>query len=175
MKLLCDTLVRHRSTQTGGGRNVKSTIALGHHPPGQPTADVFIIIFTAINKTGTRYKLTKNIQRIFTKFVNEGKATISLLQPDHDILIRCDPLQLKCFLHKLRIALEGKSDQNRVGLSSLSATAIPTTAHPVTKMSIQRRGDYPVRGLPRTLKTLSVSFILLIAAFVWLCFGYSRR
>lgn len=173
MKLLCDTIVRCRSTQTGGGRNIKSTIALGQYPPaGQqnvPAAtNVFIIIFTAVNKTGTRYKLTKNIHRVFTKFVNEGKATISLLQPDHDILIHTgDSLQLKCFLQKMRIALDGKADQNRVGLSSLAATAIPQTAHPITKMVIQRRSDYPVRGLPRTLKTLTVSTFLLDSVYIF--------
>lgn len=172
MKLLCETVVRYRlSPGTSTARALKSTVALGRHPPNKQDAELFLILFTATNKTGTRYKITSNIERIFTKFLHEGKATISLRQPEHDLQIRCDFVQLKCFLHALRLGLEGKSLQNRE-IQTLAATAIPPSAHPITKMTILSRGDYPLRGLPRTLKALTVGYTLFFFAFLFNLFFF---
>lgn len=160
MKLLCETMVRYRlSSGASTARAVKSTVALGRHPPNKPDAKLFLILFTQANKTGTRYKITGNINRIFTKFAHEGKATISLLQPEHDLHIRCDAIQLKCFLHALRLGLDGKSLPNG-SMQTLATTAIPQSSHPVTTMTILERSQFPVRSLPRTLKNLTVGWLL---------------
>lgn len=156
MKLLCDTVVRYRlKSCASSARAVKSTVALGRHPPNKPGAELFLIVFTPSNKTGTRYKITDNIERIYSKYVHEGKATISIQQPEHDLMIRCDAVQLKCFLHALRLGLDGKSLPNSA-MQTLATTAIPASSHPVTKMTILDRSQYPVRALPRTLNTLTV-------------------
>lgn len=168
MKLLCETVVRHRlSSGASTARAVKSTVALGRHPPNKTDAELFLILFTQANKTGTRYKITDNVKCIFTKFVHEGKATISLHQPEHDLLIRCDAVQLKCFLNALRLGLDGKSLLNR-SMQTLATTAFPQSSHPITKLTILKRCDYPDRALPRTLKTLTVGWIqfCLVAASI---------
>lgn len=176
MKLLCDTTVQYRQVNgsAGGpaGRTQKSTLALGVHPPHSEDAELFLILFTAACKTGTRYKVRDNLERVFTKFLADGKATISLKQPAHDLQIRCDAVQLRCFLQALKLGLQGKKVDAEaevsaagaarppvVRLGSLATTAIPASAHPVTKLVVRSRGDYPLRGLPKTLRTLQVNGI----------------
>lgn len=169
MKLLCETAVQYRQQATtvsstgtasvsSAGRCQKSTLALGQHPPNKENAELFMILFTSANQTGTRYKVTGNLEKVFVKFLHQGKATISLKQPPHDLQIRCDAVQLKCFLQALKLGLEGKS-ASKMGIGSLAITPIPKTSYPVTKLVVTSRGDYPVRGLPKTLKTLVVNGI----------------
>lgn len=176
MKLLCETTVQYRQgngmPSGPAGRSTKSTLALGTHPPNSENAELFIILFTPACMTGTRYKVRDNLERVFTKFLAEGKATISLKQPAHDLQIRCDAVQLRCFLQALKLGLQGKKvDQQSVAgnggakpptsirLGSLTTTAIPLSAHPVSKLVVRSRGDYPLRGLPKTLRTLQVNGI----------------
>lgn len=139
-------------------RPQQSTIAVGIHPPNSKDPDnVFIILFSATNKTGTRYKIKRNIDQVFTKFVNDGKTTISFKNPQHNLLIRSEPVQLKCFLRLLKSAMDGSCDPQKLGLSSLAITAVPQSSMPVMKLTIKRPSEYPVKGLPRTLQTLTVT------------------
>lgn len=158
MKILCDTTLLNRANPltNSGIRAPKSTIAIGMHPPNKENAQLFLLYFTPTNKTGTRYKLMKNIEKVFTKFCAEGKTTISFKEPPHDIQIKCDPVQLKCFLQTLKLAMNGKYEKDKLHLSSISATPISTAAHPIKKLIIRSRGEFPLKGLPRTLESLHV-------------------
>lgn len=170
MKILCETSIQYRTAATSAvpstsGRPQKSTLALGMHPPNNAdNAELYLMLFTSSNKTGTRYKVRNNLERVFTKFVVQGKATLSLRQPAHDLQIRCDAVQLRCFLNALKLGLDGKRaagdpQQSNVAMSTLATTAIPASAHPVTKLMIKSRADYPLRGLPKTLRVLHVNGI----------------
>lgn len=162
MKLICEISVYNRLAPHVKPRSQQSTLALGYHPPGagKDAENLFLIHFTAINKVGTRYKLHRNIEKVFTKFVQDGKTTISLKQPPHDLQIRCDPIQLKAFLQTFKSALEGKLDPTKPSLSTLAVTGVPKKAVPVKSMTILTPSDYPLKGLPKTLTTLNVSFNL---------------
>lgn len=159
MKLSCETSVLHRINQINTkSRTLKSTIVLAAHPPNGEKSEILLILFTAQNKTGQRYKIKNNIKKLFTRCINDGKMTISIIEPEHDILIKSEPIQLKCFLKILSLGLEGKHKTERIGLSSIMSTPIASNAHPKTKMIITSRGDYPVKGFPRTLEQLKVSY-----------------
>lgn len=159
MKLLCETAVRYRLNATGSNQRAqKSTLVLARSP-NKTNPDAVLILFTATNKTGTRYKISNNIEKVFTKFLHEGKTTISLREPVVDIQIRCNAMELKGFLKTLKITMEGKCDQINLGMSAISATAIPESSHPIRKLLIKDQGDYPLRGLPRTLQSLVISGI----------------
>lgn len=156
MKIICEIVVHNRLVPHEKPRFQRSTLALGYHPPNTKDVDnLFIIYFSATNKTGTRYKIKRNIEKIFTKFVNDGKSTISFTQPPHDLMIRCDPIQLKCFLKTFKLAMEGNASS--IGLSSLAVTPVPQKLMPVKKLSILASSDYPVKGLPMSLIQLNVS------------------
>lgn len=162
MKVTCEVSLLDRKGHKPKIRPVKSTLAIAIHPPNKEKSEMFLILFTPQQKTGCRYKLNKNINKIFTRFIGEGKTTISFKEPEHDLLIKCDPVQLKCFLSTLKLGIEGKCKMNEIGLSNLGATAFSAKAHPVTKFIVKSRGDYPLKGFPRTLTRLNVSFFSLI-------------
>lgn len=139
-------------------RSQQSTLAIGYHPPGaeKDPENLFLIHFTAANKVGTRYQIHRNLNKVYTKFIVDGKATISLTKPAHDLQIRCNPIQLKAFLQVFSSALQGKLDPNKPGLSTLAVTGVPKNAVPEKTMTITTPSDYPIRGFPRSLTTLKV-------------------
>lgn len=164
MKLICEISVHNRLVPHVKPRSQQSTLALGYHPPGaaKDPDNLFLIHFTATNKVGTRYQLKRNIEKIFTKFVNDGKTTISLKQPAHDLQIRCEPIPLKAFLQIFKNALEGKLDATKHTLSTLAVTGVPQKSMPPKTMTILKPSDYPLKGLPNSLVTLNVSTDLYI-------------
>ena len=93
---------------------------------------------------------------MFTRFVNEGKATIRFKTPPHDLCMKCDILQLKVFLKTLKLGLENKVPVKALMLSNItSSTRMPPA--PKTKIAIISKADYPtLEGFPRTLKELKV-------------------
>lgn len=158
MKIICEVSVHNRLASHVKPRSQQSTIAIGYHPPGANDVDnLFLIHFTATNKVGTRYKIKRNVEKVFTKFIQDGKTTLSFKQPPHDLQIRCESVQLKSFLNLLKLAIEGKCAFNKIGLSTLAVTALPQKIMPIKKMSILSPADYPVKGLPKSLVHLNVS------------------
>lgn len=161
MKLVCEIAVHNRLAQNVKPRSQQSTLAIGYHPPGaaKEPDNLFLIHFNATNKVGTRYKIKRNIEKVFTRFIDDGKVTISMKQPQHDLQIKCDPTQLKVFLKVFKLALEGKYDASKLGLSTLAVTGASKKAIPVKKMTITSPADYPLNGLPKTLEALYVSHL----------------
>lgn len=158
MKIICEVSVHNRLAPHVKSRSQQSTLALGYHPPNTKDVDnLFIIHFSTTNKTGTRYKIKRNIEKVFTKFVDDGKTTMSFKQPPHDLMIRCDPSQLKYFLKAFKLAMVGKADA--IGLSSLAVTPVPQKMIPVRKLKILAPSDYPPNGLPMSLVELNVSAV----------------
>jgi LRR-repeat protein 1 len=100
----------------------------------------------------------KNIEQVFTRFLNEGKATIRFKDPPHDMCIRCDSLQLKLFLRTLKLGLEEKVPTKTLMLSSIN-TAAKVPPIPKTKFVVLSKATYPtLEGFPRTLEILKVKF-----------------
>lgn len=148
------TAGRSSGTSTKRPRAVKSTVVLGRHPPNKPDAELFLIVYKQSKQTGERYKITANVKGIFTKFLHEGKTTISLHKPEHDLLIQGDAAELKSFMHAMHIFLDDKSLQIP---AMQTLTAFPKST--VKKMKILDRSRYPGRALPPTLKSLTVCFL----------------
>lgn len=160
MKIQCQVDVVNRLhiplNLRSNGKYLKSTLAIGREPKNEN--EYFILHFSSINKTGTRYKV-KNIKQVFVKCLNEGKATIRFEDPPHDLLIKCEVLQLKCFIELLKSCVTG--DTVKLQLSDLSnITAIAKDNAP-TKLLIRDRSDFPTKGLPRTLESLCINGLRL--------------
>lgn len=104
--------------------------------------------------------MKKNIEQVFTRFVNEGKATIRFKQPPHDVCIICDSLQLKLFLKTLKLGLGEKVPPRSLMLSNITTTSkVPPI--PKTNLVILSKAAYPtLEGFPRTLQVLKVSYIV---------------
>ena len=46
---------------------------------------VELSLATSRNKSGTKYRVTDNLEQVFAKFVSQGKMTVRFKQPQHDL------------------------------------------------------------------------------------------
>ncbi|KAF9422465.1 hypothetical protein HW555_001863 [Spodoptera exigua] len=155
MKLHCQIEVINRLHSSlnirSSGKYLKSTLALIKEPKNE--TEYSLLLFSTVNKTGTKYRV-KSVKQMFVKFVNEGKATIRFEEPPHDLCIKCEHIQLKCFVKLLRSCITG--DTKTIHLAKLSSVAVTHKETP-TKLVIRDRSGFPIKGFPRTLENLSIS------------------
>uniref|UniRef100_A0A8C2VAN5 PIF1/LRR1 pleckstrin homology domain-containing protein n=1 Tax=Chinchilla lanigera TaxID=34839 RepID=A0A8C2VAN5_CHILA len=97
MKLYCEVEVVSRHLPTLGlrnrGRGARAVLSLCQPRQGAPRA-ACLLVCTMKDKCGTRYELKENIEQFFTKFVDEGKATVRLKEPPVDICLSKDSIRL---------------------------------------------------------------------------------
>ncbi|KAG9481160.1 hypothetical protein GDO78_010424 [Eleutherodactylus coqui] len=103
-----------------------------------------------------------NIENLFSKFVNEGKATIRLREPAVDIcLSKADVCTLKNFISAVSLAHKG-TDASPVPLSRLVPAKTSEIEKPRAKMIITCKKDYPLtKSFPYSLEVLQVSYCKL--------------
>lgn len=161
MRILCDITVLSNNVQPPTSvKHAKATLAISWHPPNKPESELYLILFKNKHQSTQKFRIKDNLCRVFNRFADEGKLTLSFKEPNQSIQIKADPVQLKQFLSTLKLALNcRKEERNRIGLSSLAVTAISTKSHPVTKLTIVNRSDFPTKGLPRTLTHLYINGI----------------
>uniref|UniRef100_A0A8C0CG67 PIF1/LRR1 pleckstrin homology domain-containing protein n=1 Tax=Balaenoptera musculus TaxID=9771 RepID=A0A8C0CG67_BALMU len=99
MKLHCEVEVVSRHLPALGlrnrGKGVRAVLSLCQQAPRtQPRPRACLFISTLKDKLGTRYELKENIEQFFTKFVDEGKATVRLKEPPVDICLSKDSIWL---------------------------------------------------------------------------------
>ncbi len=115
--------------------------------------EVYLIVYTAQNKNGAKYKINADNLQVFTKFVAEGKATIRFKEPAQDIFVSTkDVVQLKAFLVAMRSVLSNF----HVTLGSMGAAP---ASHVVKKtrvtMTPKDCGDEAFMALDVTLESLN--------------------
>lgn len=176
MKLICETCVVNRSGPASGGKRPfqKTILAVGNEKKSTSSAEEpVIMLITNSNKTGTRYGLRKNIGKIFTRFLAEGKATISFHIPEHDVQIKSEVVQLTGFLKVLRSVLTGgdatveaapaaKLPCLSMANKKVSSVLAASNKALATKCVIRSRGEYPLKGFSRNLVSLQISDIKLV-------------
>ncbi|XP_042611553.1 LOW QUALITY PROTEIN: leucine-rich repeat protein 1-like [Cyprinus carpio] len=162
MQLRCDVEVVSRWLPSVGvrskGRSSRAVLSLGR----LAERGVFLLICTARHRRGARYKLQQNIEKFFTRFVEEGKATVRLKEPAIDIcLSKADISSLKSFLSAARLAHRG-SDTDSLPLSALGPARTRDVEKPKKKLSILTKKDYPLTSsFPYSLEQLQVSYCRL--------------
>ncbi|CAG4944118.1 unnamed protein product [Parnassius apollo] len=153
MKLVCNVEVVNRLHANvnirSSGKYLKSTLVLGKEP--KRDKDFFLIHFSSANKSGNKYRI-KCIKQVFVKCLNEGKATIRFEEPPHDICIKSEAIQLKCFLRLLKSCITGDTDNSQ--LSNLANIGVTSVESAPLKMTIRDRSEFPIKGFPRTLEYL---------------------
>ncbi|XP_049871659.1 leucine-rich repeat protein 1 [Pectinophora gossypiella] len=160
MKLQCQVEVINRVHSSlnirSNGKYLKSTLALGREPKNEN--EYFILHFSSVNRTGVKYKV-KSLKQAFVKCLNEGKATLRFEDPPHDLCIKCEAIQLKCFMKLLKQCITG--DTKGLRLSDLSNISVTSKDIAPTKMVIRDRSEFPSKGLPRTLESLTLAGLKL--------------
>ncbi|XP_033014524.1 leucine-rich repeat protein 1 [Lacerta agilis] len=168
MRLPCEVSVASRLLPSAGlrgpGRSVRAVLALGKPPGGGGGGGggVWLLVSTARQRPGAKYQLRENIEQLFTKFVEEGKATVRLKEPAVDIcLSKANVGQLKTFLSAMKLADRGTNEES-LPLSTLAPPKASEVEKPKTKMTITSRKDYPLtQNFPYTLEQLQASYCKL--------------
>lgn len=163
MRIHAEVDVVNRQLKAGmkKGKAAKSQLAIGRKPLAEGQAEVFLMLSNLSNKAGVKYLLKDNVENIFTRMIQEGKATIRFQEPQHDLCIKCsDLVQLKSFLMMVKKCQEGK-DIGKLSLSALQPASTSQMEGPKTKLCVTKRGDYPSKGFPASLQRLQVSGIRL--------------
>ncbi|XP_004082308.1 leucine-rich repeat protein 1 [Oryzias latipes] len=167
MKLQCDVEVVNRMLPTFGmrsrGKGTRAMLSIGKHlDKTAQRQSVFLMICTARDRAGAKYKLKNNIEKFFTWFVEEGKATVRLKEPAVDIcLSKADTNSLKNFLSAARLADKG-NDASSLPLSTLAPVRARDVEQPKRKLTIMSKKDYPLTSnFPYSLEQLQVSYCKL--------------
>ncbi|KAI5610917.1 leucine-rich repeat protein 1 [Silurus asotus] len=169
MKLQCDVEVVNRMLPTFGlrnrGRGSRAVLSIGRHVDQKTQIpSVYLLICTAKDRTGSKYKasLKENIEKFFTCFVEEGKATVRLKEPMVDICMsKADTSSLKNFLSAARLAHRG-TIRDGLSLSTLTPVRARDVEKPKKKLIITSKKDYPLTSsFPYSLEQLQVSYCKL--------------
>uniref|UniRef100_A0A182PXQ4 PIF1/LRR1 pleckstrin homology domain-containing protein n=1 Tax=Anopheles epiroticus TaxID=199890 RepID=A0A182PXQ4_9DIPT len=184
MKLICETCTINRAV-TGGSRAFQRTILAIGKGSERKEDGIKIMLIKNGNTAGIKYNVLKNISKVFTRFLEEGKATISFLAPEHDVQIKSDQVQLKAFLKVLKLVLSGASYKPSEGgpaqqtatnpfppsapprlpcltVGKKKASILGSTSVLKTKAVITNRKDYPRDGFQRQLVSLQISNLRMV-------------
>lgn len=165
MRIFGEAAVVDRNQPQHKSRLLKSIISIGYHSRNEENGEMFLLHENLLNKSGRRYKVKQNVNKVFLKFLDEGKATISFKEPPHDLLIQCDKIQLINFMRSFRIGLCGDPNftKSQSTQPSLNVKKVPRLKevpfslknHANRKMVIKKRSDLD-KGIPRTVEDLTV-------------------
>uniref|UniRef100_UPI003F4EF9CF leucine-rich repeat protein 1 isoform 1 n=1 Tax=Danio rerio TaxID=7955 RepID=UPI003F4EF9CF len=182
MKLQCDVEVINRMLPSCGlkskGRSSRAVLSIGRPEreraapstgsngstsTGSSGSGLHLLICTSRDRSGAKYKLKENVEKFFTWFVEEGKATVRLKEPAIDIcLSKADVTSLKSFLSAVRLAQRGAAAAGGVPLSALCPVRAREVEKPKQKLTVLSRRDYPLtRSFPPALQQLQVSYCQL--------------
>lgn len=158
MRLQCLTNVVHLSMASQGGRPGAKFAQAAMFITRKNADSVFLMLCTAKNKQGMKYNVKNNIKQLFTRCINQGMATVRLIEPCIDIYIKkADCNQLKRLLYALKLAHGGDSLKGNSILASSAPVKNKTFEKMKTKMTIARKEDYPITtSFPAKLEKLEV-------------------
>ncbi|XP_071513066.1 leucine-rich repeat protein 1 isoform X2 [Panulirus ornatus] len=166
MRINCDVQISNRklpSLNLSNKRNgTRSSLGIGRLPGSKAdVTSLFIQLCTAQNKLGSKYKVSGNIEAVFTKFVAEGKFTIRFREPAHDLCVKADPVLAKSFLQTLKLGIQNK-DIDKLHLSNLAPVKQSQVEKPKTKLVIGSRREYPITTtFPYSLESLKINDVQL--------------
>ncbi|XP_078046862.1 leucine-rich repeat 47 [Augochlora pura] len=155
MKLHCNIEVNNRVSSGNiiRRKSQRSILVIGRNTV--KGNDLYLLWQTLQNKQGIKYKIDGNIDKIFHKFINQGKATIRLIEPPHDLIIQADTIQLKSFMHILKLGMSKQIDTSVLAISNLNPKSMASV--PKIKVVVNKSSEYPtLEGFPRTTEELSL-------------------
>ncbi|XP_022653104.1 leucine-rich repeat protein 1-like [Varroa destructor] len=155
MRLSCEAQLSYRKS-SGNRRLGQAVITIT--PDLRNRSEYVLTVTTRQKESGHKYRnLKANIIKVYTSCVREGKLTISLKEPEHDILIkRANVALLENFVKVLHAVQYGLEVPKRFTAQP------PTKVQPkITRMVITNRSEYPLRGFPQDLISLRIENIKL--------------
>ncbi|CAB1334887.1 unnamed protein product [Coregonus sp. 'balchen'] len=167
MKLQCDVEVVNRMLPTYGiknrGKGVRAVLSIGRLVDKTTECNnIYLMICTANDRAGSKYKLKENIETFFTRFVAEGEATVILKESALDICL------------SFRLTLTAWLPHS-LPLSTLTPARARDVEKPKKKLTIVSKKDYPLTStFPNSLEPLQprelINLKLEDNKLVWLPF-----
>ncbi|XP_072755557.1 leucine-rich repeat protein 1 isoform X1 [Anoplolepis gracilipes] len=120
--------------------------------------NIYLYLQTRQNKHGTKYKIANNITKVFNKFIDDGKVTISLKEPCHDIIIQSDAFQLKSFLNILKRITSGDYSYITKYVLKSDTTFSSNEFYSLQRVVVKKKSEYPIlQGFPQMTTQLILS------------------
>ncbi|XP_020278583.1 leucine-rich repeat protein 1-like isoform X2 [Pseudomyrmex gracilis] len=128
-----------------------SILSFVKHQTGEKK-EVELLWQTRQQKRGTRYRIIKNVNKLYLAHIDQGKSTISFAEPPHDLLIQGDRILLKKFVRFIDHVSKG----NHLPEEWLR---VPSSFTVETKeVVVKKKSDYPtLQGFPKTTERLYLS------------------
>jgi len=154
MQISCKVNVVNRllpaTGQSGPNRFVWANVTLSRNAAEK----VELSLATSRNKSGTKYRVTDNLEQVFAKFVSQGKMTVRFKQPQHDLCFTGEARHLEKVAHILKGG-DGPLKKGSLSASMVQSTSTAKLVIPKTKLTILSRADYPVvTNFPDSLVSL---------------------
>nr|XP_039249853.1 leucine-rich repeat protein 1-like [Styela clava] len=162
MRLVCSVAsinLEAASRGFGANKGVRSTLSVF-----KKEENTFLMWCTTKNKHGSRYKLHNNVEKIFSRMLSEGKATIRLKDPHLDLCVSgANSIDLQRLVNAIKVASTGQSLLGRGVLSSAEPVQNRVIQKPKTKLMVNSKQRYPLlEGFPSTLEQLAVEHCSLL-------------
>ncbi|XP_077281852.1 leucine-rich repeat 47 [Temnothorax americanus] len=162
MKFHCNVEIHDRTLSVCSQRRSQSILAFTKK--SERNDEAYLYLQTRQKKQGTRYQIVNNVEQVFTKFIADGKVTIRLTRPCHDLIIQSNSIRLKSFVRVLNL-MRNAQFQHRDTVVKHIAKSVTLTPDvffnssefcPVkTKVVVNKKSEYPtLRGFPRTTEQL---------------------
>eukprot|EP00794_Sanderia_malayensis_P006988 gene6988-7773_t len=164
MLLKCDVQVNNRlippQNQRGQSKCCRGAIELYRKSSNDKKDDRIynLVVYSNKSKNGTKYKIKENILQVFSRFTENGRATISFKEPQHDIWIsKASPHDLKRFLLGIKLGFKGQDVPGiSMGQKPISHQDMLEKTKP--EMKILSRQTYPLqKSFPLSLEKLTVN------------------
>lgn len=126
--------------------------------PQSQNSVVLFILKEILIKYFLYFQITNNIRQVFKKFITNGKATISVIEPCHDLIIQSDAIQLKSFLNILKHITDGHCEGLDKYVFKSNITFKSNEFYSLQKVVVKKKSEYPIlQGFPRTTEQLILS------------------
>lgn len=162
MLLKCEYTFINRLAPGSDVKRCHATISVGKKKKSYSNEEeVFFVVHTAKNKSGTKFQIRNNLIRVHSRLINEGKCTICLKDPPYDLIISKAAVDvLKKFLVIVKLAFKGEDTGEH--LNNILQPKNADLEKPKTSMKILSKEQYPIRtSFPTSLETLIVNFCSL--------------
>ncbi|XP_011881455.1 PREDICTED: leucine-rich repeat protein 1-like [Vollenhovia emeryi] len=160
MKFHCKVEIHDRTLSVCSQKRSQSILALVKNSHDVSADDTYLYLQTRQNKQGIKYRIVDNIEQVFTRFLADGKITIRLTQPCHDLIIQSNTIQLKNLLHILNRLRDAPSRDHNVFIKqyafkpNVSFNSSDFSQGRV-KVAVRKISEYPIlQGFPRTTEHL---------------------
>lgn len=156
MKLKCELQTVYRC---GAGTQPPSRKSQGLLVLSGRSPELLVTAYTSRNVRGRQYRVD-SLKKVFMRHAADGKTSLSFSEPQHDLLVTGDPVQVRAFLKQLAGASRGSLPATAAPVAAPARVQPRQLARPPTRLSVKTSAEY-VAAFPAGLQQLAARGIRL--------------